>query len=407
MKRQISPTLPSGGTNEYLYPVMSEQLDIHLAILPPFGPEGPPLGLACIAAALRSAGYSVRAEDYNVRLFRKFEDQLAFLWQAEHKAAWVWASRLQETIAMLGDAFDALADELVESGAPILGFSVHSDNRAATVELISRIRERRPPVKIVAGGMGVFSADARNVFPNGLVDLFVVGEGEHTVVEAVRALLAGQNPANVPGVALPGRPLLERPVEKNQDLFAWPTFEDFDLRQYTTRNLPLIMSRGCTNACTMCNDRVLMGKFRRRTAKYVFTEIQHHVEKLDVHDFMIQDLQITQNLDEVLKMCRMIIDQGLEIHWNVNATVSEKFNPEVLETMHQAGCHTITLGVESGSDHVLRLMNKGLDGESAANTMRAIKAAQITCWINLVIGFPGENEEDRKETWLGSKKTPG
>jgi len=379
-----------------------DQPNVVLTIMPPFGPEGPPLGLACVAAALRQAGVTVRAEDDNIRLFRQFENEFRHLWNPEYKAAWVWESRLPGTIAGFGDAFDAIADRLAASGAAIAGFSVHSDNRGATIELLRRLRARRPEISIMIGGLGVFSQAGRDAFPKNLVDFFVVGEGETTTVEAVSAALAGRPVGDVLGVALPGGNCRARPPAATLEDFPIPDFSDFDLKLYTTPNLPLAMSRGCTKGCTLCNDRVLMGRFRKRGAASVFNEIKHHVETLGVADFMVVDLQITQIIDEVVCLAEMIAQAGLDIRWNANAVVSEDMTPAALQTLRRGGCTNLTLGVESGSDHVLRLMNKGTTAQAAANTIRAVKDAGITCWINLVVGFPGETDADLAETlaWI-------
>ncbi|MDP8224728.1 MAG: radical SAM protein [Candidatus Lernaella stagnicola] len=363
-----------------------------LAILPPFGPEGPPLGLACVTAALRRADFSVCARDFNIELYREFEASQGHLWDPAHKAAWVWESRVPSTIAAFGDAFDRMAREIDESGAAVAGFSVHSDNRAVTIELMRRLRARRPGIKILVGGLGAFSEASRNAFPKALVDAFVVGEGEVAVVEAARALVAGEVPEDIAGVALPGGPCVDRPVAKTLDDFPFPDFSDFDLSLYATPNLPLAMSRGCTKGCTLCNDRVLMGRFRRRSAENVFAEIQHHVETLDKRDFMVVDLQITQIVDDVVSLCGMLEDAGLDIRWNANAAISDKLTPEALRAMRRAGCHTLALGVESGSNDVLRWMNKGTTAQAATNTLRAVKDAGITTWVNFVVGFPGETE---------------
>jgi radical SAM superfamily enzyme YgiQ (UPF0313 family)/uncharacterized Fe-S cluster-containing radical SAM superfamily protein len=380
----------------------AERPDVLVAILPPFGPEGPPLGLACVAAALREAGYAVRAADYNIRLFRAHEKELGHLWSPAQKAAWVWPSRQAETIAAFGGAFDDIATEIADAAPRIAGFSVHSDNLGITIETISRLRERLPGVKVIVGGLGVFSEQGRKAFPRRLVDAFVVGEGERTVVDLVGALLTGQDVSQLAGVAVPGGTCRERSPALSLDDFPLPTFEDFDLALYSTPNLPVAFTRGCTKGCTMCNDRVLMGRFRARKAERVFAEIKEHVERLGVRDFMIVDLQITQYIDEVMRLAQMILDAGLDIRWNANAAVGEALTPEVLQTLRRAGCHTLTLGVESGSDHILRLMNKRSTAQAAANTMQAIKDAGMICWVNLVIGFPGEQEEHLDETlaWL-------
>ncbi|HPQ70313.1 MAG TPA: radical SAM protein [bacterium] len=380
--------------------------DIHLAILPPYGTEGPPLGLACVAAALRQAGYTVKAVDYNIFLYRRFQETLGYWWDMSIKTPWILPAELPDTIAAFGDAFDEMIDEMALGGAKIVGFSLNSDNRKLSAEVMRRVKARNPQVKIIAGGLDAFTAEARRYFPKNLVDAFVVGEGELATVELVNALLAGDDPLDVPGVAQHDEPRQSRKVEKNQDSFAFPTYEDFDLTLYTTHNLPLVISRGCVKGCTLCNDRKLMGSFRTRGAAHVFEEIRYHVEHNNVRDFMLSDLQISQNLDVLLPLCHMIIDAGLDIHWNANAAVSERLTPEVLETLRAAGCHTLTFGVESGSDAVLRLMNKKTDAQSTTNTLRAVKEAQIICWINIVVGFPGETDEHFHETlaWLEANR---
>lgn len=375
---------------------------IHLAILPPYGTEGPPLGLACVAAALRRAGFTVKAFDYNIFLYRRFQEEMGHLWDMSIKTPWILPEELPQTIASFGDAFDEMIDELALGGAAIVGFSLNSDNRKISAEVMRRVKARNPQVKIIAGGLDAFTKDARRNFPKNLVDAFVIGEGEQATVELVRAILAGEDPLDVPGVAQHDEPRTVRRVEKNQDSFAFPTYEDFDLSQYTTHNLPLVISRGCVKGCTLCNDRKLMGSFRTRGPAHVFEEIRYHAEHNSVRDFMLSDLQISQNLDVLLPLCHMILDTGLDIRWNANATVSEQLTPEVLEQLCAAGCHTLTFGVESGSDAVLTLMNKQTNAESTTNTLRAVKEAQIICWINIVVGFPGETEENFQETlaWL-------
>lgn len=378
------------------------QPSVVLTLLPPFGPEGPPLGVACVAAALRQADLTVQVRDDNIALFREYENDLGHLWDPAHKAAWVWASRLPSTIAAMGDAFDRIADQIADSGAAVAGFSVHSDNRGATIEMLRRLRARRPEIKTIIGGLGVFGAAGRNAFPKGLVDGFVVGEGEISAVAAVKALLADQALDGIPGVVAPGAALTQRPVTDCLDDFPFPDFGDFDLDAYTTPNLPLAMSRGCTKGCTLCNDRVLMGRFRGRTAENIFAEIQHHVRQLGKYDFMVVDLQITQIIDEVARLAEMIVDAGLDTHWNANAAISNKLTPEVLRKLRAAGCHSLALGVESGSDAVLRLMNKGASAEAAANTLAAVQDAGIATWVNFVVGFPGETQEHVDETlaWI-------
>jgi len=320
----------------------------------------------------------------------------------DSKAMWVYPSAISKTWGSFSEHLDKYVDQLATTATSIFGFSVHSDNRLCSALMIKKLKDARPDVKIIAGGMGVTSIDERNTFPKGLVDFFVVGEGENTLLELVHALKNGNETIDIKGVAAwTGQEYSEpvkRPWAKSLDDFTSPTFEQFDLSLYSTPNLPILTSRGCKNGCVICNDRILMGKYRSASAQKIFDSVIYYIEELGVRDFMFNDLQVNANLEEIDKFCSMIIDAGQEIRWNGNAIVDDAITLDLLKNFAAAGCHTLDLGLESGSPKVIKSMNKGFTVEQAIPLMTDIKAAGIMLWINLVIGFPTETEEDFVET---------
>ena len=356
------------------------------------------MGLACLAAHLAGNDILVKVMDANIRLYNDAGEGTTDWWSMDSKARWVYPSLIGKTWDLFSEHLQKYLDELVSAGAPVYGFSVHSDNRLCTKLMIEKLKQRCKDAKIIVGGMGVSSLAERKAFGKGLVDYFVIGEGETTLLELAKALKENKQTSEIKGVsAWTGTVYTEpepRPWAKNLDDFTQPTFDGFDLAAYSTPNLPVLTSRGCTKGCVICNDRVLMGKYRSASAKTIFAEIEHHVEELGVHDFMFNDLQINNNLSELDRFCSKVIEAEFKIRWNANAVVDDAIKPDLLRNLAAAGCHTLDLGLESGAPNVVKAINKGFTIEQAERLMVDIKAAGIMLWINLVIGFPTETEED-------------
>jgi radical SAM superfamily enzyme with C-terminal helix-hairpin-helix motif len=69
-------------------------------------------------------------------------------------------------------------------------------------------------------------------------------------------------------------------------------------------------------------------------------------------------------------------------------------NPELLAKMHKAGCHTIIYGMEHASPRVLKGMNKDFSPSDAEKVVRMTKESGICTNVNIIVGFPGETQED-------------
>jgi len=70
----------------------------------------------------------------------------------------------------------------------------------------------------------------------------------------------------------------------------------------------------------------------------------------------------------------------------------------LLNKMKQAGFHTLNFGMESGSDRVLKAMHKLYTSAEAEKVIRDAASAGIHVVLNFVVGFPGEEQEDFKQT---------
>lgn len=184
----------------------------------------------------------------------------------------------------------------------------------------------------------------------------------------------------------------------NLDTVPWPTFSEFDLRVYGNRVLPLFGSRGCIGCCSFCNDWPSSRPYRNRSARHIFEEIKYHLEQNHIDTFSFKDLLCNGNIKKLEELCDLISDAGLKIHWDAQAIPRKEMTYALLVKLKAAGCSTLIYGIESFSNNVLLEMKKLFTREVAERVLRDTHRAGINVMFNVIVGFPGEREEDFKET---------
>jgi radical SAM superfamily enzyme YgiQ (UPF0313 family) len=202
----------------------------------------------------------------------------------------------------------------------------------------------------------------------------------------------------------------DRPFVADLDDLPLPLYELLPLQKYL---MPLIKgpfcfvvtSRGCPAGCTYCIKHVSYGPtMRLRSPAKLLEEIQvlHGLGVRHVH--MYADL-FTVNRDQVVGLCRAILDAGLRITWTCNSRV-DFVDREMLQLMAKSGCFYIAWGLESASKEILAHARKGVDPDRARQALQWAREAGIKNWGYFIIGLPGETERTIKDTIAFSKALP-
>ncbi len=391
-------------------------IDILLAICPPFGTDMPPLGLAYLAGYLKSKGYNPKVVDFNVKIYNSLNQDLKDLWQLENVRCWSEADIYPKVLESLEGQIRWCVDKILSIGAPIIGFSVNQSNMVFTIEAARRIKRQDKSKVIIFGGPGCYWRKEPNPIPvgvynhttrecmiyPGLVDAFIIGEGEETLWELLERIKTGEPLAGIKGaVVFDGSgyvKLIPRQVIKDIDSIAFPYFEDYNLDDYSEHKLPFLMSRGCIGNCAFCNDRPMVGAARSRSARNVFAEIKNRIEKTNIRYFHSVDLLINANLKQLGDFCDMIIAAKYDICWTGQAMVRRDMDFDYLLKMKHAGCDSLVYGCESFSNEVLQRMGKYFTVENAERMLGLTHKAGIVALTNIIVGFPGEGEKEFKQT---------
>jgi anaerobic magnesium-protoporphyrin IX monomethyl ester cyclase len=171
---------------------------------------------------------------------------------------------------------------------------------------------------------------------------------------------------------------------------------------------PIMVTRGCPYPCTFCAGHVVSGrKIRRRSVDHVLGEIGRLHREFGIREFHIVDDNFTQDTLYAKALLRKLRAMNLGMSWAVpNGIRMDSLDEELLGLMKDTGLYLISLGIESGSDRILRLMKKGMNTARIRESVRMIQRAGIDMAGFFILGFPGETAETIRETIRFSIELP-
>ncbi len=202
----------------------------------------------------------------------------------------------------------------------------------------------------------------------------------------------------------------DRPFIRSLDDLPIPLHELLPLKKYLMPMIKgpysfVITSRGCPAGCKYCIKHVsYQYSVRLRSAKLIHEEITQ-LYSLGVHHIHMYADLFTVNHDQVVELCKLLIEQGPKITWTCNSRV-DYVDEEMLKMMGKAGCMYISWGIESASEEILKKAHKGYRLEQAHHALKWSRQAGIKNWGYFIIGLPGETTETIRETIDLAKKLP-
>lgn len=185
-----------------------------------------------------------------------------------------------------------------------------------------------------------------------------------------------------------------------------PRHELFDFPKYRipiARRFPftvVVTSLGCPYHCGFCTAGAY--GYRVRDVDNVIEELKY-LSELGVKEILFQDPTFTISTKRVTEICRKIIENNLEFTWSCNADI-KSLNEEKIKHMKQAGCHTVSVGIESGDDDILKKYSKMISVDQIKRTIELLSVYKIRILGYFIIGLPGEDRESILRTIDLAKK---
>lgn len=422
--------------------VKQEDVQILMATLPFWPPQIPPMGITCLKSFLELEGYNVRTVDVNAdakfrdiynryfeavkkyvpvnkrgnlygigtdvlknhimaRVNFKSEERYkelvkiivakTYYVELDNKQVEELSGFIDEFLRMLETEMMKLVDEIKPG---YLGLSVTSGTLPASVYTFRLIKQKYPHITTIMGG-GIFSdqlAMGSKNLENFLedtkdyIDKIMIGEGETLFLRMLR----GEYPKDK---------RLFTPADLNGKLFDLanapiPDFTDLDIKVYPYSSG--YSSRSCPFQCAFCSETVLWGTYRRKSAQKTVKDFEKLYERDGTQLFSMSDSLLNPIINE---LSEEFIKSKHAIYWDA-CLRAESESGDINNTYlwRRAGFYKAWMGLESGSQRVLNLMNKKITIDKIRKAVTSVAYVGIKTATLWLIGFPGETEEDFLQT---------
>ena len=303
-----------------------------------------------------------------------------------------------------------LFQQLQKKEYDLVGLSVFTPTYGPSIEVAKKVKEALPQCRLLAGGPFMGMNPGEMLQECSEVDIEFIGESEITIVEVIKAVEARESLDNIAGIAFRNGGKVKmnppRPLISDLDTIPFPTRDIFDLDSYTSLPgqffkkpiMPMTTSRGCPFRCSFCEDHVLwQGKCRFRSAENVYYEMEELVKKFGAKEIKFFDDTFSASRKRTVELCEMLIRKKLNVIWRVCTRV-DTVDEDLLHLMYRAGLRSVNFGIESGSDEILKKMNKGFTKDVARTAVRATQKAGIETKASFILNYPGETRETTMET---------
>ena len=272
---------------------------------------------------------------------------------------------------------------------------------------ISKYIKDNSKTKVLWGGVHATLMPQQTI-GHKLIDMVVIGEGEFVLQNLMAAFDGKIQFEKVNGIAYrDGKNISINPAADQPDPNTIPEvpYHLVDVENYVKsggiafdnkeRTLPFISSRGCPYTCTFCSTAgINKGKWRSMTAELTHERVSKMVRKYKINVVKFYDENFTSNPKRAERIAELI-NNGFG--WSMQARMDNMLITD-MKKLEEGGLRIVEPGVESGSDRILKLINKGENRATMIAANRKLAGTNIKAFYNFMMGFPTETNEELMET---------
>jgi radical SAM superfamily enzyme YgiQ (UPF0313 family) len=309
-----------------------------------------------------------------------------------------------EQVNIYRDVFDHLVRPVIQAEQPdVVGISIVLQQQMfSSMTFCALIKQHFPHIHVTIGGNTV--TRLRDVLPESPLfqyfDSAVVYEGETAFTQLVEAVGAKRDLSQVPNTIYrddTGVHTSEMSYAEDMAALPPPDFNGLPLEKYfvPTRVLPYLATRGCYwGRCEFCDHgEGYTAGYRTKKIQEILDEIKHLKDKYGARHFHFTDESYPPALFR--KLARGLIDSNMDIIWTTHMRFEKSLvDSQVWRDARDSGCRYLHFGYESGSERVLKLMDKAITTDVITKHLQL--SANVGIWNHCMgfFGFPGETKEE-------------
>jgi anaerobic magnesium-protoporphyrin IX monomethyl ester cyclase len=376
------------------------------------------LGIAYIASVLNHNGHDAwlynadfvdeKAYSNLKNLFQGFHDYTEYFKNPDHE---IWEEVVQKILAF---------------NPEWVGYTSYTANISAIDIISKKVKERAPGIRQVIGGPHA-TLDKEILSKLKYIDYAVAREGEMVMLDLVN----GKNPKSIVGVASRNALGFINHTGDAEvldcDELPFPERDKFytltEEQKLTVDVSYLVSIRGCPYRCNYCASPYSWkrNKTQYRSPASVLKELHHLKDNYwnrkrefdysqsanigNKQNLIIKDNTMVYFVDDVFtikekrvkEILQGMIDQGLNMPFKAEMRC-DHLTPEVCRLLKEAGCARAKIGIETGSPRLLKEIQKDETREELIAGCKMLKDAGVPITAYFMTGFPGETDDDLRET---------
>lgn len=285
----------------------------------------------------------------------------------------------------------------------IIGISVvFATNLIPALILAKHIKNKHKNIHVTLGGTFITYSSKKLKKKKGimeLVDSLIAFEGENPLLELYRVISAGKDLSAVPNLTYKKKNIfISNAISEPIPLNSLPHPDFNGLKHHLPYPvIPISATRGCYwKKCAFCNTSFLHPKYETMDVNKLIKDVQALSKKHKTKYFIFMDEGISPSYLRIFS--EIIIKSGIKAYFLCETKFDDNLDYKTLTLMYKAGFRLIEFGLESASQRVLNLMNKGIKLSTALNILKSCKKIGIGTIVTFFIGFPGETEKEAKMT---------
>ena len=276
------------------------------------------------------------------------------------------------------------------------------------IPISKKVKETFPDVKVIWGGY--FATNQHPVVLNsGYVDYVVDGPGDRAFPSLLDVLESGDDPSKIKNLIYLKEGKIFKTFKEellNQDELPQLPYEYFN-RFYSiegylqktfmgNKTMAYHSSLGCPFTCSFCAVvPIYNARWKGKSAQNIYKDIKWLKENYGLDSVEFHDNNFFTSRKRVVEFSKLVHKENIKWWGEGRIDTINKYSDEDLQLMKEAGCEMIFLGAETGSDEVLKQMDKGgtQTGAQIREFAARLKRFGIIPEYSFVLGMPGDNEE--------------
>jgi anaerobic magnesium-protoporphyrin IX monomethyl ester cyclase len=316
----------------------------------------------------------------------------------------------QHEIRVIDSQVDRLSYEELEAiitawRPDIVGLTAMTFTMVDVMITASMVKKIDPAIAVCLGGphVDIYAPETIRLDD---VDFVIRKPGEASFALLIKELESDRRFERVPGLLYKDK---NKDVHENPQAPASATLEELPFPDRTmlpyekyysimTANRPvgtMVTAKGCPYMCVFCSERG--SKPSWRSGKSVAAEMLE-AKRIGIKEMFFVDDTFYVKKQASMEISQALIDLNVGMPWGARARVNN-LDQGMLEMFRKSGCQRLHIGVEAGTDRVLKLLQKNITTDQARKAFKLCKGAGLNTMAYFIVGNPGETLEDVRATF--------